>query len=98
MTKRIIAFLLLAVLMCGMLAACKEDKLISADEAKAIALQDMGITEEQAKSVDIHPAVSGGEPLFSIYITYGNKNMEYVINAKTGEIISKGESNHSHSH
>lgn len=98
MTKRILAFALLAVLLCGMLAGCKKNDLISADEAKAIALKDMGITEQQAKSVDIHPAVGDGEPLFSIYINYNGKNMEYVINALTGEIISKGESSHTHSH
>ena len=98
MTKRILICLLLAALLCGMLAACNSNKLISAEEAKSIALKDMGITEDQAKSIDIHPAVGEGEPMFSIYITYNGKTMEYVINAISGEIISKGESSHSHSH
>ena len=98
MCKRILVCLLLAAMLCGLLAACNNNKLISAEEAKSIALKDMGITEEQAKSVDIHPAVGEGEPMFSIYINYNGKNMEYVINALTGEIISKGESSHTHSH
>lgn len=97
MMKRMIAICLLSVLLCGLLVACNQDKLISAEKAKAIALQDMGITEDQAKSVDIHPAV-GDEPMFNVYINYNGKNMEYVINALTGEIISKGESSHTHSH
>ena len=98
MCKRVLICLLLAAMLCGMLAACNNNKLISGEEAKAIALKDMGITEEQAKSVDIHPAVGDGEPLFSIYITYNGKTMEYVINAASGAIVSKGESSHSHSH
>ena len=98
MMKRMIAICLLSVLLCGLLVACNQDKLISAEKAKAIALQDMGITEQQVSSLDIHPAVGDGEPSYSIYITYQGKTMEYVINALTGDIISKGESSHSHSH
>ena len=46
MCKRILVCLLLAAMLCGVLAACNNNKLISAEEAKSIALKDMGITEE----------------------------------------------------
>lgn len=97
MTKRITAILLLVCMAVTLLAACGSNA-IDIQKAKEIALKDMGITEEQATAVDAHLTEYEGAASYSIYITYNGAQTEYIINGKTGEILHKGASNHSHSH
>lgn len=95
MTKRIIAILLVACMAVALLAACG-NKAVSSEEAKRIALKDMGVTEEQAE-VHVHITENeDGIACYSIYITYNGQQTEYLIHGKTGEILHKGAGSHSH--
>lgn len=95
MTKRIIAMVLLACMALTLLAACNTNKAIDSDEAKKIALQDMGIKENQAE-VHVHITDYEGVASFSVYVTYEGAQTEYIIHGKTGEILHKGAASHSH--
>lgn len=92
--KRIIAILLLACMAVTLLAACSSA--IDTEKAKQIALKDMGIKENQATAVDTHITEYEGVASYSVYITYNGAQTEYIINGKTGEILHKGPSSHSH--
>ncbi len=94
MLKKIIALLLMLVIVCGVLAACGESRQISATRAQKIALEDMGIKAKQA-TVHVHPEHKDEGTYFNVYITYNGENIAYVI-SNTGEIVTKGESQHSH--
>lgn len=96
MTKRIIATLLLVCMAITLLAACSDA--LDTEKAKQIALKDMGITEDQASAIDAHLTEYEGAASYSIYITYNGQQTEYIIHGKTGEILHKGPSTHSHSH
>lgn len=95
MTKRIAALLLLVCMAVTLLAACNTNDAIDTEKAKQIALEDMGITEDQA-DVHVHIAEHEGVACFSVYITYNGAQTEYLIHGKTGEIVSKGAGSHSH--
>ena len=95
MSKRFFALLLVAVLALGLLAGCTKSKIISADEAIKIALKDMGISEKDA-TTHVHIAEGQADPSYGVYITYNGKTFLYVINAATKEIVTKGETNHTH--
>jgi uncharacterized membrane protein YkoI len=97
MTKRIIAVLLVVCMAAVLMAACGS-KVVDIEEAKKIALKDMGITEQQATAVDAHITEHEGIASYSIYITYNGAQTEYIIHGKTGEILHKGPGSHSHSH
>ena len=94
MAKRIIAILLLGCMALGMLAACSSD-VVDVDKAKQIALEDMGIKEDQAE-VHVHIGEQEGIAGFNVYITHDGEQTAYFIHGKTGEILSKGEGSHSH--
>ena len=95
MTKRIIAMVLLVCMALTLLAACNTKKVVDSDEAKKIALADMGIKEDQAE-VHVHITEHEGVASFSVYITYEGAQTEYIIHGKTGEILHKGAGSHSH--
>ena len=89
MTKRIIAFALLIVMVGSLLLACDSSKSgpITDEEAIAIALKDMGISEKDADAVHIHVGTHEGQPCFNVYITYGSTNKTYVIHPISGDIL-----------
>lgn len=99
MFKRGIAIFLLIVMVGCMFVACEEEKsdYINEDEAIAIALKDMGITEEQASAIHVHVGTYTEQPCFNVYITYGSNSKTYVISSLSGEILSiQNGSGHSH--
>lgn len=98
MNKRIIAILLLACMALALLAACGSNKAIDDKKAVEIALKDLGITEDQAESVDAHVGTRDEVAGYNVYITYNKEHFSYFINGKTGEIMHKGNEAHSHSH
>lgn len=98
MNKRIIAILLLACMTLALLAACGFNKAIDDKKAVEIALKDLGITEDQAESIDAHVGTQDEVAGYNVYITYNKEHFSYFINGKTGEIMHKGNEAHSHSH
>lgn len=98
MTKRIISLLLIAVLALSLLAACGNDGPLTVEEAIEVALDDLGIKEKDATSLDIHPTTVDGEACYAVYISVGNEHWEYVIHGHSGEILAKEETDHGHSH
>ena len=95
MFRRSISVLLVAIALLGLLAGCKKSTTISVEEAQQIVLEDLGVLEGQ---VSMHPHVGEykGEPCYCIYVTIDAKTLEYLIDSKTGEILSAKESNHRH--
>ena len=95
MLRRTISLLLIAVALLGLLAGCKKSTTISVEEAQQIVLDDLGVLAGQ---VTMHPHVGEfkGEPCYCIYVTIDGHTLEYLIDSKTGEILSTKESNHQH--
>lgn len=96
MKKRIISALLLVAMVLTLLAACSSNKAITADDAKQIVMEELGLSEEQASQMHVHIATHDGVACYSVYVTVGGVSMEYLVHGKTGEIISSGEGSHSH--
>ena len=95
MKKSLIIILSVALLL-TLLAGCGS-KALTAEDAKQIALKDLGVTAEQVADIHVHIATSDdGAACYSIYLTVNGKQMEYLIHGTTGEIIHSGEGSHSH--
>ena len=98
MLKRVVSVLMIAVLALGLLAACGNDGPLSVEEAKSIALKDMGVKESKVDSVDVHVATIDGVACYIVYIAMDGEYMEYTINGLNGEILDKEETEEGHSH
>ena len=98
MLKRVISVLMIAVLALGLLAACGNDGHLSVEEAKSIALKDMGVKESKVDSVDVHVSTIDGVACYIVYIAMDGEYMEYTINGLNGEILAKEETEEGHSH
>ena len=99
MMKRIVSLLLVAVLVLGLLSACGKNGPLTPEDAKAVALKDMGIKERNADSVDAHLSNGpDGVPCYVVYITVDGEHWEYVVDGISGEILSKEEADEGHSH
>ena len=85
MKKYIAVFTLTALLLC-LLSACGSS-VISASEAQNIAMKDLGVSAEDVSDAHTHVLTEGGKPSYSIHITVGDAEYEYVISAD-GEILS----------
>lgn len=92
--KKWIALLLLACLLCGMLAGC--GKKVTAEEAYQIVLDDLGETlAETAEDPHIHESTYEGKPCFNIFVTVNGLSMQYIV-SENGKILHKGAGEHSH--
>ena len=98
MIKRTISLLMIAVLVLGLLAACGKDGPLTAEDAKAVALQDLGLKERQVDSIDVHMTAIGDSVGYAVYISQGEENWEYIIDGISGEIVSKAETDQGHHH
>lgn len=89
---------ILVLLMLTVFTACKEKSdVVTSEEAQKIAMEDLGVSEKEVASIHSHVQDHDGVPCYSIYVTVGTVEYEYLISAYTGEIISSGEgSGHSH--
>ena len=97
MLKRSIAIVLLIVLVGGLLIACEEKKVgITQEEAVAIALDTMGITEADATSIHVHEGTHMNELCYNVYINLADGGMSYVISRISGAILQVAEGGHSH--
>ena len=94
--KKYVAIALSVILLLTLLAGCG-NKALTADDAKQIALKDLGISEAQVSDVHVHLTTDeDGAACYSIYLTVNGTQMEYLIHGSTGEILHSGEGNHSH--
>ena len=90
--KKLVVLLLVACLLCTVLAACGKKEIITADEAYQIALdkleKDYKITEELAATATrhIHETTVQGLPCFNIYITVGEASFQCVV-TNTGDVL-----------
>ena len=91
--KKWIALLLLAAILCGMLAGC--GKKITADEAYQIVLEDLGAAASLAESPHVHEATYEDKPCFNIFVTVDGMTLQYII-SESGKILHKGPGEHSH--
>ncbi len=99
MTKRIVSLLMIAVLVIGLLAACGNDGPLTTDDAKQVVLEDLGIKEKDVDSLDVHiTTAADGTACYLVYVTVDGEHLEYVIDGLSGEILSKEEADHGHSH
>ena len=92
--KRVIALLLMACLLCGLLAACS--KKITAEEAYQVVLDELGETlAKTAQSPHIHEGTYDGKPCYNIFVTVNGMSMNYIV-SQTGKILYQGPGEHSH--
>ncbi len=81
---------LLAMLLC-MFAACSNKTVISAEDAQNIALEHVGLSPRQVDDIHTHVIDYEGYPRYSVHITVGDTDYEYLIDVVTGEILLSGE-------
>lgn len=91
--KKWIAMLLLAALLCSVLAGCKAK--ITAEEAYQIVLDDLGVAAALAETPHIHDATYENKPCFNIFVTVNGISLNYIV-SQTGKILHKGPGEHSH--
>lgn len=93
MKKRIFVSLLAAVMLLSLLAGCgsKKSDVLTAEEAQAVALEQAGLTKDQATDIHTHIVTENGIPCFSVHITSSAGDYSFVISATDGTVISGGE-------
>ena len=92
--KKVIALLLMACLLCSMLAGC--GKKITSEQAYQIVLDDLGETlAATAESPHIHTGTYEGKACFNIFVTVSGMSMQYIV-SENGKILHKGAGEHSH--
>lgn len=67
----------------------KNQSLISEEEAKAIALKDAGVSENEVTKIRVKLDDDDGIQEYEVEFYVGNKEYDYDINASTGEILKK---------
>lgn len=88
MRKRLIILALLAALMLCLLPGCNDDgDVITPEKAQQLALEHAGLKASEVDDVHTHLLTDSKIPSFSIHITVGDVEYEYVISAN-GEILS----------
>ena len=84
--KKYIVILTITVLLLCLLTACSS-KAITASEAQNIAMKDLGVSASDVQDIHTHVLTEDGAPSYSIHITVGDAEYEYVISAD-GQILS----------
>ena len=97
MNKRFFSFLMLVCIVFSLLAACgeKKEKIITQQEAYAIILEDLGISEAEAGEPHFHIGPHDGVVCYNFYLTVDGEPVSYTIST-SGEILEKGHGAHSH--
>ncbi len=91
--KKWIAILLLAGVLCGMLAGCTEN--LSAEGAYQVVLEDLGAAAEMAANPHIHEGTYNDKPCFNIFVEVNGVSLQYIV-SPSGKILHKGPGEHSH--
>lgn len=90
-TRTVTFFALAALLLCLFTACGSKDSVISTDQAQKIALEDAGLSAKDVDDVHTHVVDYENYPRYSVHITVGETEYEYVIDVVTGEILSANE-------
>ena len=101
--KYLIPLIVAAVVLLGIVIAVaagsgEQDGPLTPNEAKKIVLQDLGISESKADSVHAHTTTENGKACYLIYVTVDGENWEYIVDGFSGEILTKAENDHGHTH
>ena len=88
MKKRIVAFILIAVMVLGMLTACGKKGALTQEEAQKIALEHVGISQNDVSDLHVHIVQEQGIPCYSFHIASDKGDYTVLVHAGTGEIIS----------
>ena len=100
--KYLFIIVAVAVILTGILVAViaggNQNDPLSIEDAKKVVLKDLSIKESEAGSMHVHPTTVEDTPCYSVYITIDGENWEYIIDAFTGKILEKTETDHGHSH
>ena len=93
MKKHFLITLLVATMLLSLLVGCgsKKTQVITAEQAQQIALEQAGLTKDQAGDVHTHIVTENGIPCFSVHISSSAGDYSYIIAANGGEVISGGE-------
>ena len=62
---------------------------ISADDAKAVAFQDAGVTEADVTLLDVHLDTDDGRNIYEVDFRVGTTEYDYDIDVTTGAIIER---------
>lgn len=93
--KKLLITLMVMIMAFVLLAGCKDDGPITPDQATKIVLEELGLNPADV-TVHTHAGSHEGQPCHIIYVTQGDHTIEYLVHGVTGEILSYGESSHSH--
>ena len=93
--KKFLISLLALCMAFSLLVGCGKDGPITPEEATKIVLDELGLKASDV-TVHTHAGDHDGQPCHIIYITRDGHTMEYLVHGITGEILSSGESSHSH--
>lgn len=92
MKKRIITILVLAALLLGIFTACDNGTdVLTSEQAQAIALEQAGLTKDQATDIHTHIVTENGIPCYNVHISSTEGDYTYLIAAADGTVISGGE-------
>ncbi len=94
--KKWITMVLVLCMALSLLAGCKKkDEPLTSEKAKQIVLEELGMSESQAKP-HVHTGEHEGRACYCVYVTVDGTNMEYKVDGKTGEILAISKSGHTH--
>ena len=92
MKKRIMAVLVLVALLLGVFTACgNKTKVLTSEDAQAVAMEQAGLTKDQITDMHTHIVTDNGIPCYNVHITSENGSYVYLIAAADGTVISGGE-------
>ena len=92
MKKRLVALFLSMVIAASLLAACgnNDSAPIPEQTAVSIALEDAGLTKGSVENLHTHVITHENIPSYSIHFLHQGTDYEYIIDARSGEILYSG--------
>jgi uncharacterized membrane protein YkoI len=98
--KKLIAVALVAIMVvCGCTAACAEQKALTPEEAKTIALNYVGLTADQVTFVKCYTDWDDGRQVYEIKFLAGTTEYEMDVDLLTGRITDyDADRNEHHDH
>jgi uncharacterized membrane protein YkoI len=92
MKKRLIALFLLVALALSVMAGCGSSKsdVVTQEQAQQIAIEEIGISQNQVTDAHIHVTMQDGIPCYSVHLTTAAGEYSVLIHAGTGEVLNTG--------
>lgn len=89
MNKRILSLLLAALMLCLLCACGDDDSPLTTQEAEKIALEESGLSDDQVSDIHTHITEVDGVAAYSVHITAGGAEYEFIIDGFSGEVLSR---------